>query len=52
MNKSITTTADKFSSDGFVTLVPDLFRGKVAKDRETAGHLMSKPFQINENRWT
>ena len=27
---------------GFVTLVPDLYRGKVTDDRETAGHYKVK----------
>ncbi|WAR14855.1 DLHH-like protein [Mya arenaria] len=27
--------------DGFATLVPDLYRGKITKDYEEAGHLMS-----------
>lgn len=39
MNKSITITADNFAKgSGFVVLTPDLYRGKVAKNREEAGH--------------
>ena len=30
------------SEGGFVTLVPDLYRGKVTDDRETAGHYKVK----------
>jgi len=40
LNKSITITVDKFSSNNFKVLCPDLYRGKVGKDREQAGHLM------------
>ena len=29
------------STSGFVTLTPDLYRGKIATDNEQAGHLMS-----------
>lgn len=31
----------EYSKQGFKTLVPDLYRGKVAKDSEEAGHLMN-----------
>lgn len=42
LNKSITITADNFAKAGnFVVLAPDLYRGKVAKSNEEAGHLMS-----------
>jgi carboxymethylenebutenolidase len=41
LNKSITLTADRFAKTGFRVLCPDLYRGKVGKDRESAGHLMS-----------
>ncbi len=41
MNKSITITADKFAqAGGFVVLTPDLYRGKVAQNREEAGHCL------------
>lgn len=33
-NKSMCTKADKFSAHGFLVLVPDLYRGKVAQNRE------------------
>ena len=39
MNQVIIDEAADISERGnFVTLVPDLYRGKVATDRETAGH--------------
>jgi carboxymethylenebutenolidase len=41
LNKSITLTADKFAKQGFRVICPDIYRGKVGKDREQAGHLMS-----------
>ncbi|EGR27889.1 hypothetical protein IMG5_187330 [Ichthyophthirius multifiliis] len=37
-NQSICKTADKFAQKGFKVLVPDVYRGKVAKNREQAGH--------------
>lgn len=41
MNKSITITANSFAkSGGFVVLTPDLYRGKVAQNREEAGHCL------------
>jgi len=40
MNKSITLTADNWAKlGGLVVLTPDLYRGKVAKNHEEAGHL-------------
>jgi carboxymethylenebutenolidase len=30
-----------FADKGFMVIVPDLYRGKVADDREEANHLMS-----------
>jgi len=41
MNKSITMTSDKFAKHGFRVLCPDMYRGKVGKNNEEAGHLMS-----------
>jgi len=41
MNKSIQKTCDGFAVQGFRALVPDLYRGKVAKDSEQAGHLFT-----------
>lgn len=42
MNEQIQQRGEIISSEGnFVVLVPDLYRGKVATDRETAGHLMN-----------
>ncbi|KAK3784196.1 hypothetical protein RRG08_001504 [Elysia crispata] len=39
MNEHILNTAKQISErSGLVTLVPDIYRGKVARDRETAGH--------------
>lgn len=40
MNKSITLTSDKFSKHGLRVLCPDMYRGKVGKSNEEAGHLM------------
>lgn len=40
MNESICQLADEFAFEGFKVLVPDLYRGKVAKDGEEAGHLL------------
>ncbi|KRX06472.1 hypothetical protein PPERSA_05085 [Pseudocohnilembus persalinus] len=45
VNESICNTADKFAKAGFQVLVPDLYRGKIAKDTEDAGHL------LNELQW-
>ena len=42
LNKSICTTADNLSKLlGCQVVVPDIYRGKVAVDREHAGHLMN-----------
>ena len=42
MNEQIKKEAQDIGELGnFVTLVPDLYRGKVADDREEAGHLMT-----------
>ena len=42
MNEVIINEAADISERGnFVTLVPDLYRGKIATDHETAGHYMS-----------
>ena len=42
MNQVIIDEAADISGRGnFVTLVPDLYRGKIATDHETAGHYMS-----------
>lgn len=40
LNQSLCTTADKFASEGYQVLVPDIYRGKCAKNREEAGHYM------------
>lgn len=40
LNKSICITADKLAKLGYKIVVPDFYRGKVATDREHAGHLM------------
>ena len=40
LNKSICATADTFSKEGFAVLAVDIYRGKCADSRETAGHLM------------
>eukprot|EP01100_Stratorugosa_tubuloviscum_P007542 TRINITY_DN3124_c3_g1_i1.p1 TRINITY_DN3124_c3_g1~~TRINITY_DN3124_c3_g1_i1.p1 ORF type:complete len:224 (-),score=107.08 TRINITY_DN3124_c3_g1_i1:97-768(-) len=41
LNEQIIHVAETLSSHGFICVVPDLYRGKVATDHETAGHLMS-----------
>jgi len=41
LNTSIQKTAESIGNSNFRTLVPDLYRGKVAKDNEEAGHLMN-----------
>eukprot|EP01114_Cavostelium_apophysatum_P011626 TRINITY_DN2597_c0_g1_i1.p1 TRINITY_DN2597_c0_g1~~TRINITY_DN2597_c0_g1_i1.p1 ORF type:complete len:266 (-),score=68.57 TRINITY_DN2597_c0_g1_i1:24-740(-) len=41
MNQSIQHYADRFGQKGYRALVPDLYRGKVAKDHEEAGHYMN-----------
>jgi carboxymethylenebutenolidase len=41
MNKNITNLADKWAKEGFIVISPDIYRGKVAKSREQAGHLMT-----------
>ncbi|KAL4433369.1 hypothetical protein ABPG74_017473 [Tetrahymena malaccensis] len=38
LNQSLCITADKFSAKGFTVIVPDVYRGKCAKNREEAGH--------------
>ena len=41
MNAQIVARGRELAEMGeFVTIVPDLYRGKVAKDHEEAGHLM------------
>ena len=40
LNKSICDTAEVFGKEGFAVLAVDIYRGKVADSRETAGHLM------------
>ena len=41
MNKNMTNLADKFAAEGYRVITPDIYRGKVAKSREQAGHLMT-----------
>jgi len=41
LNASIQKAADQLSKSNFRILVPDLYRGKVAKDNEEAGNLMN-----------
>jgi carboxymethylenebutenolidase len=38
VNEQIKNIALKWFGSDYVTLVPDLYRGRVASDRETAGH--------------
>jgi hypothetical protein len=46
MNKAISTTAEEFAAEGFKTLVPDLYRGKCAKNAEDAGN--NRAMSVNE----
>jgi carboxymethylenebutenolidase len=41
LNPQIKGVADKLAQDGFRALVPDLYRGKLAKDKEAGRQLMS-----------
>lgn len=42
LNEQASETGKKISDEGgFVTLVPDFYRGQVATDSELAGHLMN-----------
>ena len=41
LNDQIKKTGDRFAQAGFRALVPDLFRGKVAKAPDEARHLMT-----------
>ena len=41
LNNQIKKTADRLAEAGYRALVPDLFRGKVAKSSDEANHLMS-----------
>jgi carboxymethylenebutenolidase len=40
LNSQIKGVADRLAKAGYRALVPDLFRGKLAKDRDEASHLM------------
>jgi carboxymethylenebutenolidase len=40
LNAQIKRTGDRFAEAGFRVLVPDLYRGKLAKDGDEASHLM------------
>ena len=40
LDDHIKETADRLASEGFIVLAPDVYRGKVAINREEAGHLM------------
>jgi len=41
LNEQIQGIADRLAGEGFVALVPDLYHGKLATDRDEASHLMS-----------
>src|SRR5258708_6074684 len=41
LNAQIKGVADRLAQAGFRALVPDLFRGKLAKDRQEASHMMN-----------
>lgn len=40
LNAQIQKTADRFAQAGYRAIVPDLFRGKIAKDSDEASHMM------------
>jgi carboxymethylenebutenolidase len=42
LNEQIQKTGDRFARAGYRVLVPDLFRGKIAKDGDEASHLMER----------
>lgn len=42
VNEQIKKTADRLAGEGYRALVPDLFRGKVAKSSDEASHLMAE----------
>jgi carboxymethylenebutenolidase len=41
LNEQIKKTADRFAKAGYRALVPDLFRGKIAKSSDEASHMMN-----------
>ncbi|HTV21591.1 MAG TPA: dienelactone hydrolase family protein [Polyangiaceae bacterium] len=41
LNEQIKKTADRLAKEGYRTVVPDLFRGKIAKSSDEASHLMN-----------
>ncbi|MBI3993425.1 MAG: dienelactone hydrolase family protein [Candidatus Lambdaproteobacteria bacterium] len=41
LNDQIKKTGDRFAAAGFNALVPDLYKGRVAKDPDEANHLMT-----------
>jgi carboxymethylenebutenolidase len=40
LNDHIRDIADRYAAEGFTAIAPDLYRGKVTKDKEEAGRLM------------
>jgi carboxymethylenebutenolidase len=42
LNEQIRKTGDRFARAGYRVLVPDLFRGKIAKDADEASHMMDE----------
>ncbi|MCA9625352.1 MAG: dienelactone hydrolase family protein, partial [Myxococcales bacterium] len=40
LNDQIKKTADRVAAQGYVAVVPDLYRGKIAKDADEANHSM------------
>ncbi len=40
LNPQIKNTADRLAAEGYLALVPDLYRGKLAKDGDEASHFM------------
>ncbi|MEM1031154.1 MAG: dienelactone hydrolase family protein [Myxococcota bacterium] len=40
LNDQIKATADRFAAEGYLTVVPDLYRGRLASDADEANHFM------------
>ncbi|MCZ6557064.1 MAG: dienelactone hydrolase family protein [SAR324 cluster bacterium] len=41
LNEQIKSMGDRFAAEGYRTLVPDLYRGRVTQDPDEANHMMS-----------
>jgi len=42
INSQMKGTADRFADEGFLALVPDLYRGRMAADADEANHMMGE----------